>query len=1119
MTPAGVVTNFTGTGISGPAAIAVGYDGNLWFTNFDNDSIGRITPAGVVSNFVSAGAVIDGPLGITAGPQGFMWFTAFNNSRIGLITMTGQMVIHDPSIYGAASGPVDIVGGPDGKVYYTNSTDDSIGRINLNVDPPTYHRLAGTVDHPDDPRGITVGPDGALWFTNAGGAGSIGRITTASVVTTFPGTGGQFNGPADIVSGADGNLWFTNTGNNTIGRVSTAGVVDTFGHGTVSGPAGITVGPGSNLWFTNSTSDSIGRSTTAGVIDQINGNAVRRPYDITKGPDGNMWFTNSNSSSISRITPAGAVTSFTDPVMGRPYGITAGPDGNLWFTDHDGNEIGRITTAGVVTMYGHATIDHPHGIAAGPDGALWFTNSINNSIGRITTHGAVTNFTHATISSPQQITAGPDGNVWFTNRNNNSIGRITPAGAVTNYSSVPGTVAGPYGIATGADGNVYFTNRNNNSIGRINPTTFEIVAVSNVGMGNPADLAAGPDGNVWFTSFDSRSVGRVTPAWDITMFQGVGVKQPYGIGAGPDGAMWFTNLANNSIGRVVAANVPGAPTGVTGSPGNAQVVVSWSAPADNGGSAISGYTVTSSPGAKTCSTTGALSCTVTGLTNGTAYTFTVKATNGVGVGSASGASAAVTPVAGATVPGAPTAVVAVAGKQRAAVSWVAPVSSGGSVIVGYTVTSLPGSKTCSTTGALSCVVTGLTAGTSYTFRVRATNAVGQGSASVVSAAVVPWDGSGYHAVTPKRILDSRVGNGFSGPVTSAATRSLQVTGLGGPSNVPATATAVVMNVTVAEATNESFLTVFPTGTIKPNASNLNFGAGQVIPNLVTVKIGTGGKVELANAVGATQVIADVVGYYDNGAVAGDLFTGITPVRLLDSRGATGGWVGPLPAGAPRDLVVRKPGNGLGVPATATAVVANVTAVGGSDASFVSVWPSGEGQPNVSNLNLLPGQAIPNLVTVKIGTGGAIRIANAVGSVHVIVDVVGYFDPTGGSRFHALNPKRILDTRVAKGLSGPQGPGQTRALAVAGAVGTTVPAGATGLVANVTVAEATAQSFVAVFPGNVARPNPFSNLNFDINQVIPNLTTVGIAPNGSVNFYNHLGTTALIADAVGYYAPT
>jgi hypothetical protein len=386
--------------------------------------------------------------------------------------------------------------------------------------------------------------------------------------------------------------------------------------------------------------------------------------------------------------------------------------------------------------------------------------------------------------------------------------------------------------------------------------------------------------------------------------------------------------------------------------------------------------------------------------------------------------------------------------------------------------------------------------------------------------VVPWDGSGYHAVTPERILDSRLPNkGFEGKVVSSSPRSLQVTGLGGPSDIPASATAVVMNVTVADASAESFLTVYPTGTSKPNASNLNFGAGQVIPNLVTVKLGTGGKVEIANAVGATHVIADVVGYYDDGTVAGDLFTGITPVRLLDSRTSTGGWSAPLASGSPRDLTVRQPGNGGGVPATATAVVANVTVTGGSAGSFVSVWPSGVARPGVSNLNFAPGQTIPNLVTVKIGANGAIRFANAVGSVDVIVDVVGYFDPTAGSRFHPINPNRILDTRSNKGLAGAQTAGQTRPLAVAGAAGTDVPAGATGLVANVTVADGSTESFVSVFPGNVARPDPFSNLNFGRSQVIPNLTAVGIAPNGTVNVYNHLGSTALIADAVGYYAAT
>lgn len=397
---------------------------------------------------------------------------------------------------------------------------------------------------------------------------------------------------------------------------------------------------------------------------------------------------------------------------------------------------------------------------------------------------------------------------------------------------------------------------------------------------------------------------------------------------------------------------------------------------------------------------------------------------------------------------------------------------------------------------------------------------GRVTATTAITGLTPCVGSGYHPVTPLRILDSREPNvGFSGKVTHPAEKSLQVTGLGGPSNVPANATAVVMNVTAADATNESFLTVFPTGTTVPNASNLNFGAGQTIPNLVTVKLGTGGKVQFANAVGATHVIADVVGYYDDGTGPGDLFTGITPVRLLDSRISTGGWVGPLPSGPGRDLMVRKPGNPNGVPATATTVVANVTVTGGTAQSFLKVWPSGETSPNVSNLNLLPGQTIPNLVTVKIGTNGAVKISNKLGSVHVILDVVGYFDPTAGSRFYAINPNRILDTRTNKGLSGAQGQGQTRPLAVAGVAGTNVPAGATGLVANVTVADATTESFVSVFPGNVSLPIPFSNLNFGSGQVIPNLVAVGIAPNGSVNFYNHVGSTALIADAVGYFAAT
>ena len=207
-----------------------------------------------------------------------------------------------------------------------------------------------------------------------------------------------------------------------------------------------------------------------------------------------------------------------------------------------------------------------------------------------------------------------------------------------------------------------------------------------------------------------------------------------------------------------------------------------------------------------------------------------------------------------------------------------------------------------------------------------------------------------------------------------------------------------------------------------------------------------------------------------------------------------------------------------VPDTATTVVANVTVTGGNAGSFLSVWPSGVSQPTSSNLNFAAGQTIPNLVVIKIGADGKINIANAVGSVHVIVDVVGYFDPTSGARFHAVDPTRMLDSRLGVGLSGPFPQATSRALAVAGAAGTGVRADATGVIANVTATEGTMGSFVTIYPDGVERPTS-SNLNFAPGETIPNLTMVKVGTQGRVKLYNHLGATHLIADVVGFYAPT
>ena len=188
----------------------------------------------------------------------------------------------------------------------------------------------------------------------------------------------------------------------------------------------------------------------------------------------------------------------------------------------------------------------------------------------------------------------------------------------------------------------------------------------------------------------------------------------------------------------LTANPPGAPTGASATAGNATATVTFVAPTDPGGSPITGYTVTSNPAGGVDSNAGStgLSHAITGLQNGTAYTFSVTASNAFGAGPGSLPSNSVTP---ATVPGAPGVPVAVGGDAVATVTLLPPVFDGGSPILGYTVVSDPpgGLDSDAGTTALVHTVTGLTNGTPYTFTVTATNSVGTGAQSKASNVVTP----------------------------------------------------------------------------------------------------------------------------------------------------------------------------------------------------------------------------------------------------------------------------------------------------------------------------------------------------------------------------------------------
>ena len=371
-------------------------------------------------------------------------------------------------------------------------------------------------------------------------------------------------------------------------------------------------------------------------------------------------------------------------------------------------------------------------------------------------------------------------------------------------------------------------------------------------------------------------------------------------------------------------------------------------------------------------------------------------------------------------------------------------------------------------------------------------------------------------LNPARLLDTRTGEGGNiSALSGGALTEVKVTNVGG---VPATgATAVVLNVTVADPLTAGYITAWPSGEGQPTVSNLNYGAGQTVPNLVTVKVGANGRVNMFNSQGYTQVLADVVGYY-TASVTGcnGKFTAVTPGRVLDTRYGIGTGGSTAPVGAGQSINVLVAGK-MGVPSGGVSGVAlNVTVTSPTQEGYLTVWPTGEAQAGASSHNFVPGLTVANLVLAKVGSGGQVSIFNSAGSTHVIADVVGYFSTAGGT-FVPVSPQRIVDSRygIGVGVGGALGPGTSNDVFVAG-VGP-IPPNATAAVVNVTSTDATAASFITVWPTNTAMPTA-STLNPRPGVAVPNLAYLKLGDAGRLSIYNDSGSTNYIVDVFGYVTP-
>jgi hypothetical protein len=378
---------------------------------------------------------------------------------------------------------------------------------------------------------------------------------------------------------------------------------------------------------------------------------------------------------------------------------------------------------------------------------------------------------------------------------------------------------------------------------------------------------------------------------------------------------------------------------------------------------------------------------------------------------------------------------------------------------------------------------------------------------------VPPTPSFFVPLNPARLLDTR--NGTGGNIVKLDSRvftELDVTGVGG---VPETGvTAVVMNVAVAQPTAAGFITVWPSGEPRPLVASLNFLPLQIVPNLVTVKLGANGKVNLFNSAGNVNLVADVMGYYtDVEPASGGRFTAVTPSRLLDTRDGTGtnGATNPIPTQQAINLKVTGVG---GVPAAGVSGVAlNVTVDSPTQPGYLQVWPTGEPQPFTATHNFVPNLTVGNLVLAKVGVGGNVSIFNSSGTTHVVADVVGYFSVTG-SAFVPTAPRRLLDTR--DGTGGRLGAlGGNSDFPVRLATADPIPGSATAAVMNVISVESSLPSYITAWPTGAPRPLA-ATMNPRPGVPVPNQAYLKLGGGGHLSLYNFQGSTHLVIDAFGYF---
>ncbi|QMU71745.1 LamG-like jellyroll fold domain-containing protein [Streptacidiphilus sp. P02-A3a] len=412
------------------------------------------------------------------------------------------------------------------------------------------------------------------------------------------------------------------------------------------------------------------------------------------------------------------------------------------------------------------------------------------------------------------------------------------------------------------------------------------------------------------------------------------------------------------------------------------------------------------------------------------------------------------------------------------------------------------------------------------------------------APVQPYTPASYHqSVLPVRILDTRSNVAYTDGAVTAGTATVQggsvvplrIAGdsvtpatTGAPATIPASVTAVAVDVTATNQNAPGFVTAYADGTQRPITSSTNYTANDTVTGYQIVPVGNDGEIDLYTAgssANTSALIVDLTGYFtsDPNLTSDQTYTPLaTATRALDTRASTADTtgltaVGTVPANTAFTLQIT---GDSGVPSTATAVAANLTTAGQTGSGYLEAYATGSDPTAMTSLTYSTADAISSMAAdIPLSGTGSITIANRGSAAAVIVDISGYYTTsTTGQTYHAVSPTRLVDTR--------NGTGGTSAAPVA-AWGTyttdqadtqqVTTATQPTLVTMLTITDDSDAGNVIAYESGTTQPTT-SNLNWNAAQTVANLALTPTSTGGQISLYNHSAATIdLVVDCSGYFA--